>query len=298
MDTNVIGPASTRISRDQARSAPALNASVIAPAPAAISREVSPTRVQMNNVAVVPPPVSAPERETSRNAKLTLPAPSVVAPPPSADSAHDLRRLESGCRLLKSRCPSAPHTGRQQIVREHHHRQTFRNPGRCTASARGFIRKHFSNRPQRRGRRAKRLTRQQRRSSSTLCRLGNQFAARPERQEARSPPASFPLHRRSEVPATRPLEESGVNSRRIQRYPSAAIGRGFRRLRSGNSVGFRLTGTQLASNVVPPPPSDRLQRRTFRLRQKRRLASGAPATPAQFWLLPKAKAEAPAVLES
>jgi hypothetical protein len=92
----VISPASTHVSRDQARSAPALNASVIPPAPAAISREVSPTRVQMNNAAVVPPPVSAPERNSSRNSKLSLPAPSVVAPPPSADSAHDLRRLESG----------------------------------------------------------------------------------------------------------------------------------------------------------------------------------------------------------
>jgi hypothetical protein len=96
LDTNVVGPASTRISRDQARSAPELSASVVAPAPAAIGREVSPTRVQMNSVTVVPPPVSAPERETARNSKLTLPPPSVVAPPPSADSTHDLRRLESG----------------------------------------------------------------------------------------------------------------------------------------------------------------------------------------------------------
>jgi hypothetical protein len=96
LSTNVIGPASTRVSRDQVRSAPALDGSVIPPAPATISREVSPTRVQMNDATVVPPPVSAPERETSRDAKLTLPPPSVVAPPPSADSAHDLRRLESG----------------------------------------------------------------------------------------------------------------------------------------------------------------------------------------------------------
>ena len=96
LNPNVIGPASTRVSRDQARSAPTLNASVIQPAPATSGREVAPSRVQMNNVAVVPPPVSAPERESGRNAKLNLPAPSVVAPPPSADSARDLRRLESG----------------------------------------------------------------------------------------------------------------------------------------------------------------------------------------------------------
>ena len=96
LNPNVISPASTRVSRDHARSTPALSGSVIPPAPNAIGREVSPSRVQMNDVAVVPPPVSAPERESGRNAKLNLPAPSVIAPPPSADSASDLRRLESG----------------------------------------------------------------------------------------------------------------------------------------------------------------------------------------------------------
>lgn len=108
LNANVIGPASTRVSRDHVRSAPALDGSVIPPAPAAIGREVSPTRVQMNSVAVVPPPVSAPERETSRDAKLSLPSPSVVAPPPSADSAHDLRRLESGSAPDPSRAVVPP----------------------------------------------------------------------------------------------------------------------------------------------------------------------------------------------
>jgi hypothetical protein len=96
LTARVIDPASTRVSRDQARSSPALNGSVIPPAPAAVGREVTPSRVQMNNVAVVPPPVSAPEREAARQAKLSMPAPSVIAPPPSADPARDLRRLESG----------------------------------------------------------------------------------------------------------------------------------------------------------------------------------------------------------
>jgi len=44
----------------------------------------------------VPPPVSAPERNTISHAKLNLPALSVIAPPPSADSSRDLQRLESG----------------------------------------------------------------------------------------------------------------------------------------------------------------------------------------------------------
>jgi len=109
-DANVIGPASTRITREQARSAPALSTNVIAPAPTAISREVSSSRVQMDNAAVVPPPVSAPERESARSSKLSLPAPSVVAPPPSADSAHDLRRLESGATDLSRAVVPPPPT--------------------------------------------------------------------------------------------------------------------------------------------------------------------------------------------
>jgi hypothetical protein len=96
LNPNVVGPASTRISRDHARSTPSLNASVIPPAPAAPGREVAASRVRMNEMGVVPPPVSAPEREAGRNARLNLPAPSVIAPPPSADSTSDLHRLESG----------------------------------------------------------------------------------------------------------------------------------------------------------------------------------------------------------
>jgi hypothetical protein len=96
LSASVVAPPSSRISRDRARSTPSLNGSVIPPAPSAAGREVSPSRVQMNNVAVVPPPVSAPESDAGLHAKLNLPAPSVIAPPPSADSSRDMRRLESG----------------------------------------------------------------------------------------------------------------------------------------------------------------------------------------------------------
>jgi hypothetical protein len=96
LSPNVIAPASTQVNRDNARSNRTLNAGVIPPAPATPGREVAPSRVQMNDIGVVPPPVSAPEREAGRNAKLNLPAPSVIAPPPSADSTRDLHRLESG----------------------------------------------------------------------------------------------------------------------------------------------------------------------------------------------------------
>jgi TonB family protein len=96
LNSNVVAPAPSRVLRDRGRSTPDLQGSVIPPAPTSASREVSPSRVQMNSAAVVPPPVSAPERESDRTAKLSMPAPSVIAPPPSADSTRELRRLESG----------------------------------------------------------------------------------------------------------------------------------------------------------------------------------------------------------
>jgi hypothetical protein len=91
----IVAPAPT-VARDGSRSAPALTSSVIAPAPTAVSREISSAPIQMANLAVVPPPVSAPERASSRDPKLSMPAPSVIAPPPSADMSRDMHRLASG----------------------------------------------------------------------------------------------------------------------------------------------------------------------------------------------------------
>lgn len=113
LDARVVAPApslSRDAARDQARSAPALNSSIVPPAPAAVSRDISRSPVQMANAAVVPPPVSAPERESSRNPKLAMPAPSVVAPPPSTDMSQDLHRLASGSApdLSKSVVPPPP----------------------------------------------------------------------------------------------------------------------------------------------------------------------------------------------
>ena len=96
LGATIIAPASTRVSREQARLAPSLNGRIIGPAPSDVTHAVSPSRVQMNSVAVVPPPASAPERENARIAKLNMPAPSVVAPPPTTSADRDLRRLESG----------------------------------------------------------------------------------------------------------------------------------------------------------------------------------------------------------
>ena len=95
LNPSVVAPAPT-IARDQARSTPALAANVIPPAPGGVSREISSPPVQMTNPAVIQPPVSAPERATARNAKLNLPAPAVIAPPPSSDVTQDMRRPASG----------------------------------------------------------------------------------------------------------------------------------------------------------------------------------------------------------
>jgi len=95
LSTSVVAPAPA-VAREQTRSTPTLAASVIPPTPGGFSRELSSSPVQMINPAVVPPPVSAPERASAQPPKLSLPAPSVIAPPPSADVSQDLHRLASG----------------------------------------------------------------------------------------------------------------------------------------------------------------------------------------------------------
>jgi hypothetical protein len=95
LNPSVVAPAPA-VSSEKNRSVPSLAANVIPPAPGAVSREITSAPVQMSNVAVVPPPVSAPERATSRTSKLNMPAPAVVAPPPSTDISQDMRHLASG----------------------------------------------------------------------------------------------------------------------------------------------------------------------------------------------------------
>jgi len=94
LSTSVVAPAPS-IARDQARFIPTLPANVIAPAPRTANREFSRSAQQMS-AAVIPPPVSAPERATTGNPNLNLPAPTVIAPPPSADTSHDVHHLGSG----------------------------------------------------------------------------------------------------------------------------------------------------------------------------------------------------------
>ncbi len=91
-----VAPPAANVQRDPFRAAPSLATTVVPPAPAAVSRQFSSAPVQSMDPAVIPPPVSAPERANARNSKLSLPAPAVVAAPPSTDVTSDMRRLASG----------------------------------------------------------------------------------------------------------------------------------------------------------------------------------------------------------
>jgi len=95
LSANIVAPA-PNLEHDRGRNAPNVSPSVIPPAPGAVTRQLSSSPVQMANAVVVQPPVSAPERTSLGNPKLTLPAPAIIAPPPSADASHDLRRLSNG----------------------------------------------------------------------------------------------------------------------------------------------------------------------------------------------------------
>ena len=71
-----------QIDRDKIQSTPTLDAAVIPPAPAA-QRDLASLRLPGSHAAeVIPPPVSAPEQVSNLNPQLTLPVPTIVAPPP------------------------------------------------------------------------------------------------------------------------------------------------------------------------------------------------------------------------
>ncbi|MGA8491286.1 MAG: hypothetical protein WB711_12740 [Terriglobales bacterium] len=83
-------PPTPEAQREKMRAAPPLNAAVVPPSPSAPRSDITPLRVPGSQaVSVIPPPVSAPEQVTNLNPKLTLPAPAVIAPPPS-QITHDL----------------------------------------------------------------------------------------------------------------------------------------------------------------------------------------------------------------
>ncbi|MBZ5721886.1 MAG: hypothetical protein LAO03_16050 [Acidobacteriia bacterium] len=90
-DVAAVAPA-PQVNRNKIPAAPALNAGVIPPAPVANAATMRLPGSQA--VEVIPPPVSAPEQVTNLNPKLTLPMPTVVAPPPQV--TRDVASLGPG----------------------------------------------------------------------------------------------------------------------------------------------------------------------------------------------------------
>ena len=117
LTAQVVAPAPAS-PRDPFRSSPTLAGSVIPPAPGAVSRQISSAPMRTMDANVVPPPVSAPERARVRNPKLSMPAPSVVAPPPSADISSDMRRLAAGSvpDSAKTVVPPPPQSGSGSLM--------------------------------------------------------------------------------------------------------------------------------------------------------------------------------------
>src|SRR5207237_7163261 len=83
LSQTAVAPA-PQVERDRLQAAPALNVGVVAPSAAAPQREVAALHLPGSQVMeVVAPTVSAPEQFTNLNPRLALPAPTVVAPPPT-----------------------------------------------------------------------------------------------------------------------------------------------------------------------------------------------------------------------
>ena len=97
LSANPVAPApQNTVHRDTLLTAPKLDATVVPPAPNQIQTEALPVRLPgSQRVQVIPPPVSAPERAATSTPRLTLPAPSVIAPPPS-QITQDLAKTGSG----------------------------------------------------------------------------------------------------------------------------------------------------------------------------------------------------------
>ena len=262
LSSTVVAPASTRVSRDQLRSAPALNGSVIAPAPSSITRDVSASRVQMNNVAVVPPPVSAPERDSARIAKLNMPSPSVIAPPPSSDSPQDLRRLQSGG--IRSSAPNVippPPTqatngsilssvigklfGTQSVVPPPPSVSPAAAAGTSRDSSGGFG--HSLN--------ANVIPPPPSIGNSTSGSSGNSSGRSQGASNVIAPPPSIASDGAGTGSSPSRSQRSALGGSSVIPPPPSVSGSGSGQASSGQASGRSGNGVLLAGNIVPPPPS-------------------------------------------
>jgi len=89
-------PPTPEIERQRMQAMTAFAAPVVPPAASAPQRDFAEVHLPGSHaMEVIPPPVSAPEEITNTNPKLTLPAPSVIAPPPTQVS-RDMRTIGPG----------------------------------------------------------------------------------------------------------------------------------------------------------------------------------------------------------
>jgi hypothetical protein len=95
------------VNREKLPQAQILNSTVVQPSPNSVQRDVvSQARIpSLEGAQVVPPPISAPVRDSDMNARLTLPAPAVVQPPPDTGIVHGL--LAAAGALFGTTSPSA-----------------------------------------------------------------------------------------------------------------------------------------------------------------------------------------------
>ncbi len=94
LTSGVVAP-TPDVQRDKLRGAPSLSTSVVPPSPNAPQKNLAALRLPGSQVTeVVPPPVSAPAQATNLNPRLALPAPNVVAPPPTV--THEVAALGPG----------------------------------------------------------------------------------------------------------------------------------------------------------------------------------------------------------
>ena len=85
VNSSIIAPP-PKVLREQMRAMEGVNSSVIAPPPA-VQRDIAGASLPAaHNVDIVPPPVSAPVSASAAASRLSLPQPSVIAPPPSSVS--------------------------------------------------------------------------------------------------------------------------------------------------------------------------------------------------------------------
>ena len=108
-------PPRPEITREEMRKNPTITASVVPPAPVA-PRDLPQARFPQMHTEAVPPAVSAPERDSDNKARLTLPAPSVVAPPPSV--SRDTSRIAGQLpnRPLEDVIPPPPQANSGQVT--------------------------------------------------------------------------------------------------------------------------------------------------------------------------------------